>query len=239
MTFSLFATPTWFNGVDLLFDTISLIVAFLIAGYSWKIYRLSKENKFGYFSFAFILIGLAFFTKIVTQGLVYFENWRNTAMAVLITVVGRATYGVNYSELFFRGGFFLFMITLLGAWLLLFFVSQKRSGRLHRYYDVSQIALFIYLLLLVTTVANLRYVVFYLTSSVILGMTVLNYYKNYLDTDKHSRSFLVMAAFSALTLGNIFSVFLFLNQLWYVVGEVFLLIGFLLLLYTYRSITKD
>ena len=228
MTFSLFATPTWFNGVDLLFDTISLIVAFLIAGYSWKIYRLSKENKFGYFSFAFILIGLAFFTKIVTQGLVYFENWRNTAMAVLIPV-----------ELFLRGGFFLFMITLLGAWLLLFFVSQKRSGRLHRYYDVSQIALFIYLLLLVTTVANLRYVVFYLTSSVILGMTVLNYYKNYLDTDKHSRSFLVMAAFFALTLGNIFSVFLFLNQLWYVVGEVFLLIGFLLLLYTYRSITKD
>ncbi len=234
--FQLFSTPGWFSGWDIIFDAAGLFIALLIALYSWRIYRLTTENKFAYFSLAFILISLASFFKILTQGLVYFTPLRTAAMNVLIPVVGRTTAGVNYSQLFFRSGFFLWMIAMLGAWLLIFFISQKKRDRLKKYYEVSQIALFMYLLVLIAVVSNFQYFVFYTTSTVILGMTVLNYYKNYLDTNRNRNAFLVMCSFLLLLAANIFFVFVFIFTQFYVLGEIFLLGGFLLLLYTYSSI---
>lgn len=236
--FQLFYTPNWFNGWDLIFDSVSLFVALLIAAYSWRMYRISGENKFGYFSFAFILVCLSFIFRILTQSLVYFALVRNAATEVIAPIVGRGVSGVNYSDLFFRSGFFLTMVTLLGAWLLIYFISQRRSGRLKKYYEVSQIALFVYLVVLVSIVSNFKYFVFYLTSLVILGMTVLNYYKNYLNSGKNKNALLVMLSFLALVVGNLFFIFVFVNPLLYVFGEVFILGGFLLLLYTYSHIKR-
>jgi len=217
---------------------VGLLIALLIAGYSWKVYRMSKENRFGYFSFAFILVSLAFAFNIITQGLIYFTPLRGIATSILAPVVGMASDGINYSSLFYRTGFFFYMVTMLGAWLLIFFVSQKRGGRLKKYYEVSQIVLFIYLVVLISFVSNFKYFVFYLTSAVILGMTVLNYYKNFLNTNKNTNAFLVMISFLFLLFGNIFFVFVFMFESFYVLGEVFLLLGFLILLYAYRKIIK-
>lgn len=236
--FRLFYTPEWFSSWDLIFQGIGLLAVLLIAGYSWKVYRISSENKYGYFSFAFILIGIGLVLNMFTQGLLYYSSLRNVATAVLVPIVGMGNVGINYSDLFFRGGFLLHMITMLGAWLLIFFVSQKKSGRLKSYYEVSQIALFVYLILLISWVSNFKYFVFYLTSTVILGMTVLNYYKNYLNTNGSKNALLVMVSFLLILIGHFFFVFVFLRNNLYVIGEVFLLSGLLLLLYTYRKITK-
>lgn len=235
--FQLFSTPGWFSGWDIVFDAIGLIIALLIALYSWRIYRLSTENKFAYFSLAFILISLASFFKILTQALVYYTPVRTAAMNVLIPVVGRTVAGTNYSQLFFRSGFFLWMVAMLGAWLLIFFISQKKRDRLRKYYEVSQIALFVYLLVLIAVVSNFKYFVFYTTSTVILGMTVLNYYKNYLNTERNKNAFLVLCSFTLILTGHVFFVFVFLFEQFYVAGELFLLAGFLLLLYAYKNIT--
>jgi len=236
--YRLFFTPTWFNGWDLVFEGIGLIIALLIACYSWKVYRISKENKYGYFSLAFILISLDFLFKMVTQGLVYYAPLRNMATGVLEPIVGMAKSGINYSELFFRGGFLIYMIMMLGAWMLIFFVSQKKSGRLKCYYEVSQIALFVYLVVLISIVSNFKHFVFYLTSAVILGMTVLNYYKNFLNTGKSTNALLVMNSFLFILISQFFFVFVFLSEELYVLGEVLMLMGFLLLLYTYRKVTR-
>lgn len=235
--FSLFLTPEWFKGYDLLFEGISLIIALLIASYSWKIYSINRERKYAYFSLAFFLISLAFVFKMLTQGLVYYTPLRNAATQILGPAVGRGVSGaINYSELFYRCGFFLYMVTMLGAWLLIFFNSQKKEDRLRKYYEVSQIALFVYLILLISVVSNFKYTVFYLTSSVILSMTVLNYYKNYLNTSRNWNAFLVMLSFLLILFSNICLIFEFVFQGFYVVGELLLLAGFLSLLYTYRKI---
>jgi len=235
--FSLFYTPGWFSGWDLAFDAVGIIVALLIAGFSWRVYKLSDENKFAYFSLAFILVSIAILFKVFTQGLVYFAPLRDIATSVLAPAVGRSITGVNNSVVFYRAGFLLWMMGMLGAWLLIFFISQKKEGRLHKYYEISQIALFIYLIVLISIVSNFQYYVFFLTSSVILGMTVLNYYKNYLNTNKNKNAFLVMLSFLFLLIGNMFFIFVFLYDIFYVFGELFLLLGFLLLLYTYSKIS--
>tara|TARA_Y100000310_G_scaffold327329_1_gene393510 strand:+ start:105 stop:827 length:723 start_codon:yes stop_codon:yes gene_type:complete len=233
-----FYIPTWFQGWDILFDGIGLIIALLIAGYSWRVYRISSENKYAYFSLAFVLVGMGFVFKMLTQGLVYYSTLRSSAQVILAPVVGMAQTGINYSDLFFRGGFLLYMVTMLGAWLLIFFISQKKEGRLKKYYELSQIGLFVYLVILISVVSNFKYFVFYLTSMVILGVVVLNYYKNYLNANRSNNSSLVLISFLLILISYFFFVFVFLwNQL-YVLGEIFMLGGFLMLLYTYRKITK-
>ena len=99
-------------------------------------------------------------------------------------------------------------------------------------------ALFVYLILLISIVANFKYFVFYLTTAVILGMTVLNYYKNYLNTDGNKNAYKVMLSFLFILIGNFFLIFVYLFDSFYVFGEVFMLVGFLLLLSAYSKVQK-
>lgn len=233
--FRLFSTPGWFNGWDIIFDVVGLLVAFLIAAYSWRIYRINKENKFAYLSLAFILLAFGFFFKTFTSSVLYYTPVRDVAAEVLRPVAGK---GLSLSLVYYRAAFFFQMVSTLGAWLLMFFVSQKSRSRLRKYHELSQIALFVYLLLLISVVANFRYSVFYSTSIVLLGLVVLNYYKNYLNTNKNKSALAVMVSFLFILIGNISFAFVFLSQAFYALGEVLTLIGFLVLLFTYQKITK-
>ncbi|PIN75936.1 hypothetical protein COV17_03365 [Candidatus Woesearchaeota archaeon CG10_big_fil_rev_8_21_14_0_10_36_11] len=232
--FRLFFTPEWFNGWDIVFNVVSLLIAFLIAGYSWRIYRINKDTKYAYFSLAFILVFVGLIFKSFTSGVLYFFPVREVVADVLRPVAGQS---LQLSELFYRGAFFIQMMAMLSAWLLIFFISQKSRARLKRFYEVSQIGLFIYLVLLISIVSNFQYSVFYLTSTVLLGLIVLNYYKNYLNSqNKNTKR--IMYAFMLILTGNVFFVFVSFFQSFYVVGELFILIGFLLLLYTYNSVKR-
>lgn len=230
--YRLFLTPEWFHGWDIVFNTVGIIAAFLIAAYSWRIYRFHKENKYAYLSLAFLLIVLSLTFGALANGVLYFKPIRDTAADVLGPVVGQH---LQFSHLYYRAIFFLQMASMLGAWLLVFFISQKPRDRLKKYYEVSQIALFIYLILLISVVSNFEYFVFYLTSSVLLGLIVLNYYKNYLNNN-NKNTYLVMLSFLFILAGNISLIFVFLFNGVYVLGQALMLIGFLLLLYTYHNV---
>jgi hypothetical protein len=233
--YQLFFTPQWFNGFDLVFEGIVLIIALLIAAYSWKIYKFSQENKFAYFSVAFITIALSFIFKIFTHSVLYFSPIRDVTAIALQPLVGT---GLEFADLFYRSAFFGQMFLMLAALLLIFFIAQKSRERLTKLYEVSQMALFMYLIFLISFVANFKYAVFYLTSSVILGLIVVQYYKNYLNADKNKNTFNVMLGFLFILIGNLFFVFVYLYNQLYVFGEVFMLIGFLILLRTYRKIKQ-
>jgi len=233
--YRLFFTPEWFNGWDIVFNVVSLIIVLLISAYSWRIYRINKESVFVYFSLAFLMIALGLLFKSFTSSVLYFTPVRDVVLEIVKPAVGT---GLKFSDLFYRAAFFLQMVSMLGGWLLIFFISQKSRSRLKKFYEVSQIALFIYLVVLISIVGNFRYFIFYLTSAVILGLIVLNYYKNYLNTNKNKNSFLVMLSFFFILLGNIFYIFVFLFDSFYVLGEVLVLIGFLMILYTYSKVRR-
>ena len=232
--YRLFFTPEWFNGFDLVFETIGLIIALMIAFYSYKIFRFSKENKFVYFSLAFVLVALGLGFKMFTSSVLYFFPLRESVAIVLKPVMGG---GLTLADLFYRAAFFMQMSVMLSAWLLIFFISQKSRERLKKYHEISQIALFIYLILLISIVANFRYFIFYLTSAVILGMTVLNYYKNYL-TKKSANSLRVFVAFICLMIAQFFFIFVFAANWFYFVAEIFTLIGFAIIAAVYMQVSR-
>ena len=64
---SLFNTPNWFHGYDLILDSIGLLIALLIAGYSYRIYRINRENRYMYFSLAFLSVALSFMFKVASS----------------------------------------------------------------------------------------------------------------------------------------------------------------------------
>lgn len=233
--FTLFTTPDWFSGIDLVFNIVVFLIALFIAGYSYRVYKISSENKFAYFSVAFLLIGFALLAKIVTFAILYFHPVRETAYQVLLPV----TQGkVAFMDLFYRIGFFAQMASMLGALLLIFLVSQKSRERLRRFHEITQIGLFVYLIGLIAILATFKYVVFPLTSAVLLSLIVLNYYKNYLNSNKNKNSLLVTKAFMLLLVSQIFFIFVDFNNAFYFFGEMLLLIGFLLILYIYRKVTR-
>lgn len=233
--YQLFFTPEWFRGFDLVFDVIGLVIALMIAAYSWRMYKMSDENKFAYFSIAFVLLAIGLTVKAFTHGVLYFTPLRDSVTEVLRPTLGSK---LKFSDLYYRAAFFIQMISMLGGWLLIYFISQKSRSRLTKFYEVSQMALFVYLILLISIVANFQYFVFYLTTAVILGMTVLNYYKNYLNTEGNKNAFKVMLSFLFILFGNIFFIFVYLFESFYVFGEVFMLVGFLLLLSAYSKVQK-
>ncbi|MFH1276068.1 MAG: hypothetical protein ABIH82_03075 [Candidatus Woesearchaeota archaeon] len=230
----MFLTADWFNGIDLIFELVGFMVALLIAGYSLKSYKISGEKRFQYFSLAFILISLSLFMKVITSSAVYFEQARMVADVLIRPALGS---GREYSTLFYNAGFFLEMASMLGGWLLLFFVSQKARGRLRKYYELSQMGLFVYLVLLISWIANFKNVAFYLTGTVLLSLIVLNYYKNYLNNG-NKNTLLVMNSFVLMFIGNLLFVFMTVIPLLYVLGQIFLLMGFILLLYTYMKVRR-
>ena len=232
---TLFQTPGWFSGIDLVFDAIALVIALLIAGYSWKVYKLSSENKFAYFSIAFSFVRIAFISKLITFGVLYYSTFQEVAFQTLQPITQGS---VVYGDLFYRFGFFVQMASILGAWLLIFLVSQKSRDRLHKLHEITQIGLFIYLVILISIIGTFKPVIFYLTSAVFLGLISLNYYKNYLNANKNNNAFFVVTAFLLLLIAHIFFVFLFIWNGFYFFGELSLLAGFLLILYVYQKVTK-
>lgn len=230
--YRLFLTPEWFQGMDILFETVGLAAAFLIAAYAWRAYLLNKENRFFYFSLAFVLVGVSLLFKIFSSGVLYYTPIRDTVLDVLRPTVGQ---GLRYTNLYYGATFFLQVASLLGGWLLLFFVSQKPRPRLSKFDEVTQIALFGYLILLISAVAQFKHEVFYITASVLLALIVLNYYRNYVGNG-HSSTYQVMLAFLFILIGHLFFVFIFVLPGLYVIGQLFLLAGFITLLYTQARI---
>lgn len=233
--FRLFFTPPWFNGWDLLVDAIALVIALCIAAYAWRIYKVERGNKFAYFSGAFLLVALGLLFKIGTSAILYFSPFQQAAAAVVGSVGART---LQFSDLYYRIGFFLYMVPSLGAWLLIFFTSQKSRERLKRWHELSQILLFIYLVILISVIASFSSVVFHLTSAVLLTLIVLNYYRNYLNANKNRRTFQVMCSFFAILIGNLFLVFVTYLPALYAVGELFILVGFLMLLGVYMQVVR-
>ena len=232
--FQLFSTPVWFNGWDIAFNVVSIVVALLIAGFSWRVYSFNKENKYAYFSLAFVLVAIGLLFQSFTNGVLYFTPVRDVVLEVLRPATGQ---GLQYSDLFYRGAFFIQMASMLGAWLLIFFLSQKSRARLTKFFEVSQIALFVYFILLISVVSNFTYLVFYVTSLVLLGLIVLNYYKNYLNVQRKN-AWLAMLSFLLIFIAHVFFIFVFIHPGFYAFGSILMLLGFLTLLSVYMKSTK-
>ena len=147
-------SPKWFYGFDSIIEFIAVIVSILLVYYSYRCFRLTKENKYLYFSTAFLSITLAFITKIIGTLAIYKPVITRTALGSTIhqTFTSLTPYSINAIALIIH---FFFM--LLG-FMILFLIISKLSWKNQRV-----IVLLVYFVFLATWISVIHYQLFYVT----------------------------------------------------------------------------
>jgi len=210
--------PTWFYGIDYIFDLVSVIVGLLISYFSYRTYRYTSQKKYLYFASSFFLVALAFIAKVLATIPVYSKELKVETVG-LVTVTSHIINKVTWINQF---GISIARLVMLVAFLILVLVSLKIK-------DKKIILLLIYLLIISTTLVSASYIVFHVTLLIMLSILFLNYRKNYLRI-KSLNAKLVMCSFFALLISQIFFIFEGLAENFYVIGESVQLIGYLILL---------
>lgn len=221
-------TPQWFYSKDLLIDGISAFVLLLIASFAVKYYKLNKNNKnYLYLASSFFLIALSFLFKILTNFTIYYKVFVTRHLGNYIL-----TYpAIQVSNILFFVGFSLYrFLTLLGLYML-YSIYQKNQSK-------SSIFLMVFFILVLTYFSELEYFIFHIIALALLALITLQYYSTY-RKNKQPTSKLVTASFAIIGASQIFSIFIFYNNVYYVVAGLMQLVGYLILLTTFIRVLRD
>ncbi len=211
--------PSWFYGIDYVFDLVSVIVGLLISFFAYRTYRYTSQKKYFYFAGSLFLVALAFIAKILATIPIYSKELKVETVG-LVTVTSQVITKVAWINQF---GISIARLVMLFAFLILLLVSLKIK-------DKKVIALLVYFLIISTTLVSSSYIIFHTTLLLMLGILFLNYRRNYLKV-KSANAGMVMYSFLLIVVSQVFFIFEWGVKYFYVIGESIQLIGYLILLF--------
>jgi len=221
-------SPEWFYGFDSVIELIAIIICVLLVYYSYKCFKLTKENKYLYFSTAFLSLTFAFIAKIAGTLAIYKPTITRTALGSSInkTFTGITPFYINSLTLIAH----IFFILL--GFMILFLIISRLTWKNQRV-----VALLVYFVFLATWISVVHYQLFHLTSFVILLLITYSYYANYREIKSEKAGFVVIA-FIILLVSQAFFVFAIYSGIIYVLAELLQLLGFVYLLIPFMLIFK-
>jgi len=221
-------SPEWFYGFDSVIESIAIIVSVLLVYYSYKCFKLTKENKYQYFSTAFLSLTLAFIAKIIGTLAIYKPTITRSALGSSIhqTFTSLTPYNINALA------FIVYIFFMLLGFMILFLIISRL-----RWKNQRVIALLLYFVFLATWIGVIHYQLFYLTSFVLLLLITYSYYQNYKEIKSENARFVVIA-FGILLVSQAFFVFVIYSRIIYVLAELIQLLGFVYLLIPFILIFK-
>jgi len=205
-------TPSWFFGLDSIFEFISVFITIFIGYYSYKLYKLVSDKKYFYFSLAFMFIAISFIAKAVIIMLIYLRFLEFDALVDKIDAV-------RTIKLL---GFVVYMTILLTAYMVLLIINMRIKDR-------KLISLMLLIVVLSVIISSNMYAAFFIVSAILLIYVAHSYYKNYCKC-KSKSSLVVLIAFSLIAISQFSFIFYFVNPIFYVIGHVVQLGGYLTLL---------
>ena len=200
-----------------------LLVSALISYQSYRNYHFLKVKSFKYFSWAFLSITLGYLFKICSSFTIVHK-------VVLELSEFSVTFFTNldfFQDLHVLSLIFHKFFILLG-FLILFLTLIKSNKK-------SEVFLTVYLTLMLLLLSIYIDFIFGLSLVVILTLLTTHFYKNQKRNESKS-SKLVFAAFILITIGSIIDVPYSFYHPEHIVGELFILFGFLMLLINHLDI---
>ena len=221
-------SPTWFYGFDSIIELIAIIVCMLLVYYSYKCFKITKENKYVYFSTAFLSLTFAFIVKIIGTLAIYKPAITRSALGSSIhqTFTGLTPYDINALA------FMVYIFFMLLGFMILFLIISRLTWKNQRV-----VALLVYFVFLTTWISIIHYQLFYLTSFVLLMLITYSHYMNYRQIKSEKAKFVVIA-FAILLVSQAFFVFVIYSRIIYVLAEIIQLLGFVYLLIPFMMIFK-
>jgi len=217
--------PKWFYGKEIIVDVFSVITLFLLTYFSLNYYRLNKNRNYFYLGSAFLMIGLSFLFKILTNFTIQYQVITETRFGFLELIY----YTTQPTNVLFFIGFLLYRLLTLIGFYTLYGIYEKQSKQ--------NTFLMLYFILISTYFTRFTYFIFHATSFVFLGFITMQYYSTYLK-NKFYRTKVLAYSFVIIAVSQIFFTFATLYELSYLIGEIIQLIGYVLLLATLIMVLK-
>lgn len=206
-----------FYGMDTFVEFLTILVSFFISFYSFRVYKMIKDKHYKWFSFAFLLLGISFIFKIFSN-ITFLHKVEVQEANFVFTFMSH----LEFAQLINFFSFILYKTSHLIGFLILFLILTKNE-------DKERNLLFFYLSLIVILFSIYFNFIFHLTVFFILIYLTLHFYENYKKID-NINSFLVFISFLIILTSHLFFIFSDVYGLFYLFGEILLLIGFLCLL---------
>ncbi len=227
----LFEVPLMFQEVDILFSILSVFMVCLVSAYACKVYKLSSDRRHLYFLVALLLVVFSLLTKLFLNSILYYSSVRDVT-AVLLEPISNSIPSVN---LLYRLVYFTHFLLLLGAWSMIFFLSQPSRNRLDNTYEVIQLAVFASFLAMLALVATYSYPIYAITSLIILAGASINYRKQYLN---HGTGTALGTAVFLLCLAHACYAIVPYTHTLYVFAECLMLCAYYTLFKIFRKVVK-
>lgn len=216
-------SPTWFFGIDALFEIATAIIAILVAITALKLYRYTKTGEFKLFSISFGMMSLGFLARaaadIIVERLIHFSPNVVKAMPALP--------GISRTAAVFIAGYMTHIILVLSAYLLLIILTYKITKR-------RLMMLLFFLTVPSLLLSGSYFLSFYGLSTILLAFIVFGHYSKCKEVKKGK---LVTIAFSLLAIAQPLFVFTALNvlvkstkEMLYVGAHTLQILGFICIL---------
>ena len=199
--------PKWFFGVDASLFAFAALIAICVAFASFRLYKMTKERKYAFFTASFVLLTLSFLSRAIADMLL-----EEVVMSV----------PANMAGLVFFYGYVLHILLALTAYLLLIIITYKIT-------DKRIIALLFLVLVPSMLLSGSYYLSFYGLSTIFLAFIAAAYYQNYKKVCS-TASCLVFISFVLLALAQVQFLLEAVKITFYVTAHITQAVGFLLIL---------
>ncbi len=200
--------PQWFFGADASLEAFAAVIAFCVAFASLRVYRVTRERKYGFFTASMVLLTLSFLSRAITDALLE---------ELLFTIPS------NISGMIFFIGYVLHILLALTAYVLLVIITHKIT-------DKSIIALLFLILVPSIMISGSYFLSFYGLSAILLAFVAFSYYQNYRKVCKASAC-LVFLSFLLLAIAQLLFLFEAVYDPLYVAAHVTQAAGYMVLLF--------
>lgn len=217
---TIFVSPGWFFGYDVIFQLFFFIISFGIAFYALKVYRSTGQKLAQYFSFGFFFIATSYFVQSVSNYLVY------SKLNTQICQIGNLSSVSTVDAI----GTYAYMLLMISGLVILLFVSLKSDKKRTLWILLSSSIIAIMLS------KNPLYT-FYLLSSIYLAFIAWHFVENYLK-NKQAMTLTVALAFILLWFGTFHFLIAVDHAVFYVIGHVLGFFAYIMILINWYLVKK-
>jgi hypothetical protein len=207
----IYLIPKWFSGYDVAIEISFAIITLFVSIYAFKIYKLSGSKQSKLFGTSFGLISLSYF------------SWALLNFAILEELNEGITYlsEFRYLSILHSTGLFLHIALFLAGLVTLAYMTFKISSP--KTYILLMSLTFVGIIM-----TPLKFDTFFLISTILVLFVFIFYLTIYFQ-NKNPNNLLVMLAFLFLLIGSLHFNFSIHSDVFYVLGHIFELIGYLLI----------
>ncbi len=208
-----YVIPKWFFSLDIGLKILFASITFLVSFFSYKVYKISEHREAKLFSLSFLLISLSYFSWSLLNFLIL-PSYK-TAEEITRLIIERNTY------LLLLGVFTHMALFLSGLITIVYTQFKIKNGKV--YYMMLGLAL------LVLASSFNKVMTFHILSAFLLTFIIYNYIEEY-SKRNNKKTLFVLIAFIFLFLSSIDFIFSLSYYQAYVIGHLFELIAYILIL---------